>query len=368
MDIFSLLQQAKANGASDLHLAVGSPPLLRINGLLEPVTAMPPLTPSDTEQAFHQITSEGQRAEFHQRLELDFGYNVPDIGRVRCNAAKQRGTVSLVIRLLPPVIPTIEELGLPEACRELVRKRRGLVVVSGPTGSGKSTTLAAMINHLNHTESRRVVTIEDPVEYVYTNQNCMITQRELGSDTLSFAAALKHVLRQDPDVILVGEMRDLETAAAALTVAETGHLVLTTGHAPSASQAIERIVDLFPPHERHLAQSQLASLLIGVLSQVLVPKADGSGRVAAVEVMLANSAVRNLIRDGKIYQLPNTIRMNTHLGMMLLDQALVNLYRDGIISRGSLFSFCNNRDEVAKLIGSTEASPITPDASTQNPA
>ena len=269
---------------------------------------------------------------------------------------------------MPPVIPTIEELGLPEACRELVRKRRGLVVVSGPTGSGKSTTLAAMINHLNHTESRRVVTIEDPVEYVYTNQNCMITQRELGSDTLSFAAALKHVLRQDPDVILVGEMRDLETAAAALTVAETGHLVLTTGHAPSASQAIERIVDLFPPHERHLAQSQLASLLIGVLSQVLVPKADGSGRVAAVEVMLANSAVRNLIRDGKIYQLPNTIRMNTHLGMMLLDQALVNLYRDGIISRDSLFSFCNNRDEVAKLIGSTEASPITPDASTQDPA
>ena len=351
MDIFPLLQMAKARGASDLHLVVPSPPLLRINGQLEPATDTPPLTSDDMEQAFNQMVSEEQSAEFHRRLELDFGYDVPAVGRVRCNAARQRGTISLVIRLLSPVIPALDELGLPEICQELVLKRRGLVVVSGPTGSGKSTTLAAMISHLNNTESRRLVTIEDPIEYIHQNMKCTITQRELGSDTLSFAEALKHVLRQDPDVILVGEMRDLETASAVLTLAETGHLVLTTGHAPSAPQAIERIIDMFPPHERHLAQSQLASLLIGVLCQALVPKADGSGRAAAIEVMLANSAVRNLIREGKTFQLPNTMRMHSQLGMQLLDQALVKLYQGGAISKESLLSFCNDQEEVAKITG-----------------
>lgn len=358
MDIFSLLRAAKEAGASDLHLVAGTPPQFRVHGLLQPAD-LPTLTSDEAEQAFRQLASEEQRVTYQQNLELDFGEDIPDVGRVRCNAARQRGTVSLVIRLLPSVIPTIGELGLPEICRELVLKRRGLVVVSGPTGSGKSTTLAAMIRHLNNTESRRIVTIEDPIEYVHLNQNCMVTQRELGSDTLSFAEALKHVLRQDPDVILVGEMRDLETAAAALTVAETGHLVLTTGHAPSASQAIDRIIDLFPPYERHLAQTQLASLIVGVLCQALVPKADGSGRVAAVEVMLANSAVRNLIRDGKIYQLPNTIRMNAHLGMQLLDRALVDLYRNSDIDRDSLFSFCNEREEVTKLIGESDTFSTT---------
>ena len=359
MDIFPLLQSARTRGASDLHLMVSSPPLLRINGQLEPTAEVSPLTSDDMEQAFNQLTSDKEKADFQRCLELDFGYTVPDVGRVRCNAARQRGTISLVIRLLPSVIPTLDDLGLPDVCRELVLKRRGLVVVSGPTGSGKSTTLAAMIEYLNNVESRRLVTMEDPIEYVYGNKKCTITQRELGSDTLSFAEALKHVLRQDPDIILVGEMRDLETAAAALTVAETGHLVLTTGHAPSASQAIERIMDLFPPHERHLAQSQLASLLVGVLCQVLVPKSDGSGRVAAVEIMLANSAVRNLIREGKIYQLPNTIRMNAQMGMQLLDGALVNLYRDGLISSESLLSFCNDQEEVAKLTGSVIMKTLT---------
>jgi len=250
--------------------------------------------------------------------------------------------------------PTLDELELPEVCKELVLKPRGLVVVTGATGSGKSTTLTAMINYLNSIKNRRVVTIEDPIEYMYSNLKCTITQRELGNDTLSFAEALKHVLRQDPDVILVGEMRDLETAAAALSIAETGHLVLTTGHAPSASQAIERIVDLFPPNERHLAQSQLASLLLGVLCQALIPKADGSGRIAAVEIMLANPAIRNLIREGKIHQLPNVIRTHAQLGMELLDQALVNLYRRRIINHENLFAFCNDRDEVEKLVGKAE--------------
>lgn len=356
MDIFPLVQLAKTKGASDLHLVVSSPPLLRINGRLEPMTGTPPLTVEDIEQAFNQITTEEERADFHKRLELDFGYTVTDVGRLRCNAAMQRGTISLVIRLLPSVIPTLDELGLPDVCKELVLKPRGMIVVSGPTGSGKSTTLAAMIDYLNRVEHRRVVTIEDPIEYIYRNQKCTITQRELGSDTLSFAEALKHVLRQDPNVILVGEMRDLETAAAALSVAETGHLVLTTGHAPSASQAIERIIDLFPPHERHLTQTRLASLLIGVLCQELVPKADGSGRVAAVEIMLANPAVRNLIREGKTYQLPNTISMHAHLGMKLLDQALISLYRSGAINKETVFAFCNDHDEVAKLAGIVETS------------
>ncbi len=351
MDIFSLLNLAKAKAASDLHLVASSPPMLRVNGSLEPMTNIPLLTPDDINQAFTQITTPEEREDFHRRLELDFGYTLTDVGRIRCNAARQRGTISLTIRLLPPTIPTIDELGLPQVCKELILRRRGLVVISGPTGSGKSTTLAAMINHLNTNESRHVVTIEDPIEYVYPSIKCAITQRELGSDTLSFAEALRHVLRQDPDVILVGEMRDTETAAAVLTTAETGHLILTTGHAPSATQAMERIIDLFPPHERYLAQTRLASLLLGVLCQALVPKADNSGRVAAVEVMLANPAVRNLVREGKIYQLPNVIRTHTQLGMKLLDQSLVNLYRQGIISSENLLAFCNDRDEIEKLIG-----------------
>lgn len=351
MDIFTVLHSAKSKGASDLHLVVSSPPLMRIDGSLQPADDMPPLTDEDINQAFHQLTSDKEREDFHHRLELDFSYTIPDVVQLRCNVAKQRGTISIVIRLLPLVIPTLDELELPGLCKELILKHRGLVVISGPTGSGKSTTLAAMINYLNSIESRRVVTLEDPIEYLHSNLKCTITQRELGSDTLSFAEALRHVVRQDPDVIMVGEMRDSETAAAVLTIAETGHLVLTTGHAPTASQAVERIIDLFPPHERHLAQSRLASLLLGILCQTLVPKANGSGRVAAVEVMLANPPVRNLIREGKVYQLPNIIRTHAQLGMELLDQALVNLYRTGVISRENLLAFCNDQGEVEKLIG-----------------
>ena len=351
MDIFALVRLAAQRGASDLHLVADNAPIFRIDGLLQPEADLPPLTPDDIAQAFEQITSEKERADFHNRLELDFGYTLPDVGRMRCNASKQRGTLALAIRLIPLVIPTLEELGLPEVCQDLIMKPRGLVVVSGPSGSGKSTTLSAMINYLNSMESKRVITLEDPIEYVYANNKCTITQRELGGDTLSFADALKHILRQDPDVILVGEMRDLETAAAVLTVAETGHLVLTTGHATSAAQAVERIVDLFPTHERHLAQTRLSSLLIGILCQSLVPRVDGTGRIAAVEVMMANAAVKNIIREGRIHQLPNTIVTQTHTGMMLLDHALLNLHRSGVISGDSLFSFCNDREEIAKLMG-----------------
>jgi len=354
MDIFSLLHTAKLNNASDLHLVVSSPPLLRVNGSLESVNGTDPLTPTEVSQAFLQITSPEERESFTRQLELDFGYTLSDGTRLRCNVAQQRGAISLAVRLLPPKIPSIDELELPQICKELALKPRGLIIVTGPTGSGKTTTQAAMLQHLNATRSCHVVTIEDPIEYVYPSLNSAITQRQLGTDTLSFAQALKHILRQDPDVILVGEMRDLDTAAAVLAIAETGHMILTTGHAPSTYQAIERIIDLFPPHERFLAQTRLASLLVGVLCQALVPRADRPGRVAAVEVMLANPPVRNLIREGKIYQLPNVIRTHREIGMVSLDEALVDLYLRQIISGETLLGICNDRQEVEKLIGRVE--------------
>jgi len=352
MDIVSLLNLAMARGASDLHLIVSSPPMLRINGWLQPLDGAAPLSPEDLSDAVLQITTPEERESFQRHLELDLSYTLPGVGRIRCNVARQQGTLILALRLLPSLIPTVDEMGLPQVCKDLILRPRGLVIVSGPTGSGKSTTLAAMLQHLNTNERRHVVTIEDPIEYVHSSINCVVAQRELGSDTLSFAEALRHVLRQDPDVILVGEMRDTETAAAVLTVAETGHLVLTTGHAPSTAQAMERVIDLFPPHERYLAQTRLASLLLGVLCQALVPRADGSGRVAAVEVMLATPAVKNLIREGKLHQLPNVIRTNAELGMITLDQSLVDLYLKSVINRENLFTFCSDRGEVEKLVGS----------------
>jgi len=351
MDIFKLLRQGKSRLASDLHMVVGSPATFRVHGSLETANGVTPLTSEDVNEAFLQVTTPEEREHFHRNLELDFGYTLTGVGRLRCNAAQQRGSISLAIRLLPAKIPTIDELGLPEICKQLAVRPRGLLLVTGPTGSGKSTTLAAMINYLNHNETRHVVTLEDPIEYVHPSVKCALTQRQLGTDTLSFTNALKHILRQDPDVILLGEMRDPDTADAVLTLAETGHFIMTTGHAPSATQAMERIIDLFPPHQRHLAQSRLASLLIAVLCQVLVPRADGSGRVAAVEIMMANPPVKALIREGKIYQLPNVIRTHRDLGMISLDEALVSLYLKGTITGARVLDFCNDRKEVEKLIG-----------------
>ncbi len=351
MDIFALLHEGNSRRASDLHMVVGSASTFRIDGSLMPANGVATLTAEDINEAFLQLTTPEEREHFHRHLELDFGYTLPGVGRLRCNAAQQRGSISLAVRLLPPKIPTIDELELPQICKELAVKPRGLVIITGPTGSGKTTTIAAMIQHLNTQYTRHVVTIEDPIEYTYTSIKCAITQRQLGADTLSFANALKHILRQDPDVILVGEMRDPETADAVLTVAETGHFILTTGHAPSATQAMERIIDLFPPHQRHLAQVRLASLLVGALCQVLVPRADGLGRIAAVEIMLGNPAAKSLIREGKIYQLPNVIRTHRDIGMISLDEALVSLYLKGIITGKSVLEFCNERQEVEKLIG-----------------
>lgn len=351
MDIFTLLRTAHSQRATDVHIAVGSPTTFRIDGSLQPANGRAVLTAEDVNEAFLQLTTPEEREQFHRHLELDFGYSLSGIGRLRCNAAQQRGSISLAVRLLAPKIPTIDELELPQIIKQLAVKPRGLVVITGPTGSGKSTTLAAMINYLNTTESRRIVTIEDPIEYMHPSIKCGVAQRQLGSDTLSFANALRHVLRQDPDVILLGEMRDPETADAVLTIAETGHFILTTGHAPSATQAMERIIDLFPPHQRELARVRLASLLVAALCQVLVPRADGSGRVAAVEIMLANPPVKALIREGKIYQLPNVIRTHRDIGMISMDEALVTLYLKGTISGETVLAFCNDRNEVEKLIG-----------------
>jgi len=350
-DFIKLLQYAKTKGASDLHIVANSPPLIRVNGDLNAAAELPVLSDEDIEQGLLTLLTDKEKGEFKNNLELDFGRSVDNVGRVRFNLARQRGTASMVARLLPNKIPDPEALGLPKVCKDLIMRPRGLVIISGPTGSGKSTTLASMIEYLNQTDNCRVVTIEDPIEYTYENKKCTITQRELGYDTLSFSEALRHVLRQDPDVILVGEMRDLETASTALTVAETGHLVLTTGHAPSAAQAVERVINMFPPHERPLAQTRLASLILAIFCQALVPKADGNGRVAAIEVMLASGAVRNLIREGKNFQLPNIIRMNTQNGMELLDQALVRLYRVGTITKETVYEYCNDRDEIARITG-----------------
>lgn len=354
MEIQDLLQQAESRRCSDLHLIVSCPPLLRIDGALQPLDDAQGMTAEEISHIFSQITTPEQREIFSRDLELDFAYSMHGGGHLRCNACQQQGSISLAFRLLPSTIPTVDELGLPQVCKSLITKPRGLIIVTGPTGSGKTTTLAAMIQHLNNTEHRYVVTIEDPVEYVYPNIKCAISQRELAADTLSFANALKYVLRQDPDVILVGEMRDLETASAVLTVAETGHLILSTGHAPSAVQSVERIVDLFPPHERAMAQARLASLLVGVLCQVLAPRISG-GRVAAVEIMLANSAVRNLIRDGKTHLLSNAIRTHGQLGMQSMDDALVHLYRRGVISWESVLGYCQDAAEVEKLVGEIKA-------------
>jgi twitching motility protein PilT len=332
MDIQQLLRVTAENGASDLHLLVPAVPTMRLNGELVAIDGEQPLTPQDTLNAFESITTEKEREQFYEELELDFAYSLPGVARFRVNIALQRGSISLSLRCVPVEVPKIEQFGLPEVCKELVLKPRGLVLVTGPTGSGKSTTLAAMIDYLNEQAKRKIVTIEDPIEFLHSNKECLIIQRDLGDDTRAFASALKHGLRQDPDVILVGEMRDLETIATAITAAETGHLVLSTLHTIGAAATIDRIIDVFTPYQQPQIRAQLATVLEGVLSQALIPRADGSGRVPAFEIMLHTYAIGNLIRESRTYEIPGLLEMGSQQGMQSLDQSLRRLVESGEIT------------------------------------
>jgi len=320
-------------GASDLHLWVPSPPVFRIDGVLTPLSEFVPATPEYVETVFDEITTPEQKNTFLEELELDFAYSIPGLARLRVNALKQRGTISLAFRLVPYEVPSIDELGLPEICKRLVLKPRGLILVTGPTGCGKSTTLAAMINHLNENDSRTIITIEDPIEYLHSNKRCLIAQRDLGNDTKSFANALVHALRHDPDVLIVGEMRDVATMSTAITAAETGHLVLGTLHTVDAVQSINRIVDMFPHAEQQQIITQLSQVIEAILSQILLPRIGG-GRIAAFEVMIANSVIRRLIREQRVFELPRNMEFSTEEeGMHTLGQELADLVRNGIVSR-----------------------------------
>lgn len=351
MEIHDLLADAVNKRASDLHITADNPPVLRIDGELMPQTEYPRVTHENLEQMLQSITNEEQRKRFENELELDFGYNLKGKGRFRANACVQKGSISLCFRLLQEKVPDIDELGLPDVCKEMAMRERGLIIVSGPTGSGKTTTLAAMVKYINSLRRRRIITIEDPIEFVHENNNCLITQRELGTDTLSFGTALKHALRQDPDVILVGEMRDLETISTALTAAETGHLIFATLHTPSAPQSIDRIVDIFPPYQQPQVRVQLSTTLEAVIYQTLIPKMDGKGRVAGVEVMIATDAIKNLIREGKTSHMWNVMQTGSQFGMQTLDQAINLLYHSRKINYDEAIARCRDAELFNKAFG-----------------
>ncbi|MCL6450771.1 MAG: type IV pilus twitching motility protein PilT [Acetobacteraceae bacterium] len=329
--IDELLRQAVELGASDLHLTVESPPVIRINGELCPLGTQA-LAPEDTQRMAEELLEPRLRGRFEELGEVDFSYSLHGVGRFRVNAYRQRGTVALALRVIPSRIPGFEELGLPPVLAALARKNAGLVLVTGPTGSGKSTTLAAMIDLINNERKCHVITLEDPIEYLHRHRRSVIVQREIGVDSASFASALRAALRQDPDVILVGEMRDLETISIALTAAETGHLVLATLHTPDASQTVDRVVDVFPPYQQEQVRVQLAGTLQGIVAQQLLARHDRPGRVAAFEVLIATPAVRNLIREGKTHQLPSAIQTGAKYGMIAMDASLRDLLQRGLIS------------------------------------
>jgi twitching motility protein PilT len=331
MKLEMLLKEAVARGATDLHLTCGLPPYIRKNGQLEPLGSEPALDADMIRELVRQVIPDQTRELLSTRGEVDFSWGIPSVGRFRVNAYRQRGSIAAAIRLIPYQIPSLEQLGMPQVVGELARKKRGLVLVTGPTGSGKSTTLAALVDKINSVRRCHILTLEDPIEYLHSHKQSIVNQREIGSDSDSFAPALRAALRQDPDVILVGEMRDLETIATAITAAETGHLVLATVHTKDAPGAVERIIDVFPPHQQQQVRVQLASTLVAVVAQQLLPK-TGGGLVAAVEVLVATGAVRNLIREGKTYQLPMTIQTGGSFGMRSMDQALRQLHSQGKIS------------------------------------
>lgn len=335
MEILEILKVATEAGASDVHLTVASPPIMRVNGKLIRMTETK-LVPDDTYRIIHQMLSDDQAQMVEKKGELDFSYSSPNLGRFRVNVYKQRNSYSMALRVVALSIPNMDTLKLPMVLKELAMKQRGLVLVTGPTGSGKSTTLASMIDYMNHERNDHVITIEDPIEYLHKHDKSVINQREIGNDSLSFANALRAALRQDPDIILVGEMRDLETISTAITAAETGHLVLSTLHTIGAAKTVDRIIDVFPPHQQQQIRIQLASVLEAVISQQILPKADGTGRVAAFEIMIANTAIRNLIREGKTHQMQTVIQTGSSIGMQTMDASLIELFKKRLIDLPTL--------------------------------
>lgn len=350
-DVAQVLIDAVERGASDILIKVGSSPLARIDGELGPLypgaeTLMPP----DTEQMARQLMPEFRIKEFENEQEADFAYAVPGLGRFRVNAFKQRGSVSMVLRAIPIEAPTFAELSLPDIVRELAEEERGIVLVTGTTGSGKSTTLAAMVRHINATMRKHIVTIEDPIEYLYRDECSGINQREIGSDTASFKRALRRVLRQDPDVILIGEMRDEETVQTALSAAETGHLVFSTLHTADAAETVNRILEFYEPHEQTQARSMIASVLRGVISQRLVPTADGEGRTAILEVLRSTGRVHDTIKDGDVSALPDIIAEGSFYGMQTFDQALYAAVKDGRVTMETALEYATRPHDFKLLV------------------
>ncbi len=347
--IDELLEIVVDQNASDLHIAVGLPPIMRIDGELKK-TRYEVFTHPIAQRMMYDILTDDQIQRFETNLELDCSYAMRKIARFRVNVYRDRGTVAAALRLIPTKIPTIQQLGLPPITEELARRPRGLLLVTGPTGSGKSTTLAAIVNQINLERSEHILTIEDPIEYLHTHKKSVINQRELGDDTHSFGAALRSALREDPDVILVGEMRDLETIALAITCAETGHLVMATLHTNNAAESVDRMIDVFSPAQQEQIRVQVSNNLLAIMSQQLLPRAGQPGRVAAIEVMVANSAIRNLIRENKAHQMHSMIQTGAQVGMQSMDQALRDLYKQGLITYEMAQRRSHNPDELEKLI------------------
>jgi twitching motility protein PilT len=350
MSLPDLLKSTLDMGGSDLHLSINSVPQVRVDGHLRPLSQHPPLTPDVTKALAYSVLTDAQKKKFEETSELDMAFGLRGVGRFRCNVFNQKGAVGAVFRLIPEKIRALEELGLPQVLSDLADKPRGLVLVTGPTGSGKSTTLAAMIDRVNRAKPVHILTIEDPIEYLHQHKKALVNQRELHADTQSFTLALRAALREDPDVVLVGEMRDLETMEAALKLAETGHLTLATLHTNSAAQTVNRIIDAFPSGQQAQIRTQLSLVLEGIVCQALMPKASGQGRVAALEVLIATPGIRNLIRDDKIHQIYGTMQAGQErFGMMTMNQSLARLVEKRLITRDAALSTSANRDELLTL-------------------
>ena len=351
LNLRMLLEEMIERGASDLHLTVGNHPMLRIDGEMRRTRVEGILQPKDTTQLAYSVLTESHKKRFEQEDELDFSFGIQHLARFRANCFRQRGCVAMVLRQIPHLIQTVEQLGLPPVIAHLAERPRGLVLVTGPTGSGKSTTLAAMIDKINRERKGHILTVEDPIEFVHKHQGCLINQREVGADTKSFASALKYALREDPDVVLVGEMRDYETIHAGLTIAETGHLAFATLHTNSAAEAINRIIDVFPSHQQQQVRTQLAFVLEGVVTQTLIPKKGGKGRVAAMEILVATPAIRALIRDDKVHQIYGMMQSGKKFGMQTLNDSLMQLHQANLVTEEDCLRVSPDGNEFLRMIG-----------------